>query len=99
MNAHRGLILAALLSGALLALPAAAQKSSGGIMGKAAAGTVVTVPNEGSGLQRETTVKSNGRYELRNLPTGTYAVTLKRPDGSSDTVLVAVRGGIATRVP
>ena len=91
--------MAALLAGALVALPAAAQKSSGGIMGKAAAGTVVTAHNEGSGLERETTAKESGRYELRNLPTGTYSVTFKRADGSSETVLVIVHGGITTRVP
>jgi hypothetical protein len=94
------MLLGALLAGAFAAAPAAAQRSSGGITGKAAPGTVVLVHNEGSGLERETTVKDNGRYELRNLPTGIYSVVLRTADGrASEPVLVAVHGGIATRVP
>lgn len=100
MNAHRGLLMAVLLAGACIALPATAQRSSGGVMGKAPAGTVVVLHNEGSGLHRELTVSAKGRYDFRNLPTGIYSVTLKLPDGSSsEPVLVAVHGGVATRVP
>jgi hypothetical protein len=99
VNARKGVLLGFVLA-ALLPLSAQAQRSNGTIIGKAAPGTVVVVHNEGSGMHRELTVKANGRYEARNLPTGIYSVVLKRPDGSSsEPVLLAVHGGVATRVP
>ena len=100
MNARSGKILAGALALALFAAAALAQSPAGAIVGKAEPGTVVLLHNEGSGMHREITVKKNGRYEARNLPTGTYSVVLKRPDGtSSEPILVAVRVGIATRIP
>jgi hypothetical protein len=99
VNARTAWLLGLALA-SLLPLSAQAQRSSGSIMGKAAPGTVVVVHNEGSGLHRELTVAGNGRFEARNLPTGTYSVILRRADGSSsEPVLVAVHGGVATRVP
>ena len=101
MNARRKFLPAlALLLAGLFAGGVAAQSSSGSVTGKAAPGAVVVLHNEGTGLQREITVKKNGRYEARNLPTGTYSVIVKNADGSSsEPVLVAVRVGTATRVP
>lgn len=100
MNPLCSLTIAALAGAVLATTPVHAQTSSGALMGKADAGTVVTVHNEGSGMTREITVKKNGRYDLRNLPTGTYSVTLRHADGStSGPILVAVRVGTATRVP
>ena len=101
MNARRKFLPAlALLVCGLSAGGAAAQSPSGALVGKAAPGTIVVLHNEGTGLHREITVKKNGRYEARNLPTGTYSVTFRNVDGSgSEPVLVAVRVGTATRVP
>jgi hypothetical protein len=101
VNARRKFLPAlALLFGGLFAGGAAAQSPSGALVGKAAPGTIVVLHNEGTGLHREITVKKNGRYEARNLPTGTYSVTFRNVDGSSsEPVLVAVRVGTATRVP
>jgi hypothetical protein len=99
VNARKATLLALALA-ALLPLSVQAQRSSGAIMGKAAPGTVVVVHNEGSGMHRELVVKENGRYDARNLPTGTYSVTLRKADGSSSPpILVAVHAGITTRVP
>jgi hypothetical protein len=101
VNAFRKSWLAATLALAgLFAAGAPAQSPSGAIIGKAAPGTVVVLHNEGSGLHREITVKGKGRYEARNLPTGTYSVTLRAPDGTTiGPILVAVRVGTATRIP
>ena len=101
MSALRhGWLAATLAFAALFAAGVPAQSSSGAIIGKAAPGTVVVLHNEGSGLHREITVKGKGRYEARHLPTGTYSVSLRAPDGSSTApILAAVRVGTATRIP
>jgi hypothetical protein len=97
---RNGWLAATLALGGLFAATAPAQSPSGAIVGKAAPGTLVVLHNEGTGLHREITVKGKGRFEARNLPTGTYSVTLRAPDGSSTgPMLVAVRVGTATRLP
>ncbi|MFN7184136.1 MAG: TonB-dependent receptor domain-containing protein [Thermomonas haemolytica] len=51
-----------------------AQSTTGGINGSAPAGSTVTVTNN-SGFTRTVSVDANGRYNINNLPVGTYTVT------------------------
>ena len=73
----------------------AASNSAGDIVGRAAAGTVITIENKSIGLTRTLTVNKNGDYQLTMLPPGTYTVRAKRPDGSTDERQVAVNAGEA----
>ena len=74
--------------GALLALGLAgtvsAQSASGNIIGEGKPGDVAIIQNVDSGFTREVKVKDNGRYQLRGLPTGTFKVTIRHADGSTD---------------
>jgi hypothetical protein len=71
----------------------AASNSAGDIVGRAAAGTVITIENKSIGLTRTLTVNKNGDYQLTMLPPGTYTVRAKRPDGSTEERQVAVNAG------
>jgi len=73
----------------------AASNSAGDIVGRAAAGTVITIENKSIGLTRSLTVNKNGDYQLTMLPPGTYVVRAKRPDGSTEERQVAVAAGEA----
>ena len=93
-------IALSLALGLLLAGTAAAQSSVAHISGTAKAGDTVLVQNVDTGFQREIPVKPDGRYGLRNLPVGTFAVTVKHADGTTDSPkLVALRVGVTARVP
>lgn len=50
-----------------------AQSTTGGISGSVPAGSTVTISNN-SGLTRTVTADANGRYNVGNLPVGTYTV-------------------------
>lgn len=56
---------------------ASAQSTSGGVFGKAPAGYAVTVRSVTTGAGRTVHADSTGRYFARELPVGTYTVTLK----------------------
>ncbi|UVW29669.1 carboxypeptidase regulatory-like domain-containing protein [Massilia sp. H6] len=73
----------------------AASNSAGDIVGRAAAGTLITIENKSIGLTRTLTVNKNGDYQLTMLPPGTYTVRAKRPDGSLEERQVAVNAGEA----
>ncbi len=73
----------------------AASNSAGDIVGRAAAGTVITIENKSIGLTRSLTVNQNGDYQLTMLPPGTYTVRAKRPDGTTEERQVAVNAGEA----
>lgn len=73
----------------------AASNSAGDIVGRAAAGTVITIENKSIGLTRTLTVNKNGDYQLTMLPPGNYTVRARRPDGSTDERQVAVNAGEA----
>ncbi|MEO8161992.1 MAG: carboxypeptidase-like regulatory domain-containing protein, partial [Arenimonas sp.] len=60
------------------------QSTSAGISGEAKPGDVAVIRNADTGFTREVKVKANGRYLLRNLPTGTFVVIVRHPDGSVD---------------
>lgn len=57
---------------------ASAQSTAGAVFGKAPAGYSVAVRSDTTGAGRTVTVDSSGRYSARELPTGTYTVTLKQ---------------------
>ncbi|WP_159696193.1 TonB-dependent receptor [Massilia sp. 9I] len=73
----------------------AASNSAGDIVGRAAAGTVITIENKSIGFTRTLTVGQNGDYQMTQLPPGTYTVRAKRPDGTFDERQVAVNAGEA----
>jgi len=54
-----------------------AQSTSGKVFGKAPAGYAVSARSNTTGTHRQAKVDSSGRYSLRELPVGTYTVTLK----------------------
>ncbi|QEE25126.1 carboxypeptidase regulatory-like domain-containing protein [Rhodanobacter glycinis] len=77
---HGRSLLLAIVVGAFAMTGAAtvnAQATAGKIFGKAPSGYAVAAHNDSTGTQREAKVGSNGRYSLRELPVGTYTVTLK----------------------
>ena len=90
--------LAIALSLGLGGVAMAQSNASGVIFGSAgnASGTVVHLENVNTGLSRDITVESNGRYRATSLPVGTYTVTLKRDGqvvGSRENVQVRVGSG------
>lgn len=98
-HARRSVLAIGLTVGLALAGIAAAQSPTAGLMGEANVGDVALVENVDTGFRREVKVDKSGRYKLRNLPTGTFRVTVKHPDGSSDVPrLVTLRVGSTARV-
>lgn len=78
---------------------ASAQHSSGNLMGEAKAGDTVVLHAPEIGINREITIDKDGKYNVRRLPLGTYIVTVRHPDGTSEEPkAVAVRGGTTVRV-
>lgn len=72
-----------------------AQSSTGSVFGFGPAGSTVTAHGD-MGAHRKTVINKKGRYELRRLRLGTYAVTLKRDGKVVDKRLhipVTVAGG------
>lgn len=98
-RARRSALAIGLTLGLALAGVAAAQSPTAGLMGQANVGDVALVENVDTGFRREVKVDKSGRYKLRNLPTGTFRVTVKHPDGSSDAPkVVTLRVGSTARV-
>ena len=99
MKSFRNLATLALALGLACAGTVAAQSPSAGVMGEAAAGDVAIIRNVDTGFTREVKVKDNGRYALRNLPTGNFTVTIRHPDGSIEAPkTVTLRVGSVSRV-
>ena len=93
---HIALGIAAALS---LASVAQAQQSSGNITGDAITGDTVIVRGADTGFHRELSIKEDGKYNIRRVPTGDYVVTVKHADGTvSPTKAVVVRVGSTARV-
>jgi uncharacterized protein involved in high-affinity Fe2+ transport len=63
---------------------AGAQSTSGNIIGEAKAGDTIFITNADTGFKREVKIKKDGKYQVRNLPAGTYQVIPMHPDGSFD---------------
>jgi len=81
------------------AFGASAQHSSGNLMGEAKAGDTVVLQAPEIGVNREIAIDKDGKYNVRRLPMGTYVVTVRHADGSSEEAkTVVVRGGTTVRV-
>jgi hypothetical protein len=94
-NASRA---AALALGLAASAGALAQSSNSGLSGRGANGDVAHVRNVDTGFEREAKVR-DGMFRLRNLPVGTYEVTLRHADGSTEgPVLAAAKVGVTQRV-
>jgi hypothetical protein len=62
------------------AFTVSAQSTTGKVFGKAPMGYAVSAHSTTTGTQRQVKVDSSGRYSIRELPVGTYTVTLKESD-------------------
>jgi hypothetical protein len=92
-------LLLGLALGAGLLPTAQAQSSSGNIIGDAVSGETIVVRGADTGFHREVTIKEDGKFTIRRVPTGTYTVVKMRPDGTSGTAqTVVVRIGSTARV-
>lgn len=68
---------------ALAATGAFAQSNTAGnIAGSAAAGDIVIINGDETGIHREIHVGDDGKYRARGLPTGAYTVMIQHADGS-----------------
>jgi len=78
---------------------AMAQSTTGSIFGQApaAAGETVSATNA-SGLTREVAVDSSGRFQISNVPVGTYTVSLKKDGAVVDSRKVSLAPGAGTSV-
>lgn len=78
-----------------LAVPVLAQSATGGVAGRAEAGTQVVATSTATGLTRSVTVNADGSYRLTQLPVGDYQVQVTRGGqavGSPISVNVALGG-------
>lgn len=83
----------------LAASAASAQSSSSALAGRVAVGDTVSLHSVDTGLDRAVPVRADGRYQMRNLPVGTYELTVRHADGSRPrTVLVKTQVGRTTRI-
>lgn len=73
---------------------ASAQDTSGGIRGLAPAGATVSVMGN-NGVDRHTTVESDGHYHINHMPFGMYKVTVTR--NGKVTGQRSVRVGLGSR--
>lgn len=82
-----------------LASMAHAQQSSGNITGNATTGDTVIIDGAGTGFHRELSIRDDGKFNVRRVPTGEYSVTIKHADGTvSPAKAVVVRVGSTARV-
>lgn len=99
MKTRNTLAFAACMTVALFSLAGNAQSTSGAIIGEAMNGDTIYVTNTGTGLKREIKISKDGRYQVRNLPAGTYQVIPMHADGSFEpSQQLDVRSGGSTRV-
>jgi hypothetical protein len=84
----------ALAAGLCLTVTAVqAQQSSGSIAGRASKGDTISVENQSIGVVRQLKIDSDGNWQIPQLPSGTYVVTLTRANGTKETVQVLVSAG------
>lgn len=100
MSSHN--LLKRLVPGAIamsLAFAANAQHSSGNITGTAVAGDTVVIRGSDTGWHRELTIKKDGKFQVRSVPTGQYVVTITHADGQSEPAKpIMVKVGSTARV-
>lgn len=92
-----------LLAAAALAIGVAgaaqAQSSSGNITGDGVAGETIVVNGADNGFHREITLKDDGKFTIRRVPTGVYTVVRMSPDGSAGTAqTLSIQVGGTARV-
>lgn len=80
--------------GSMAVAPAAYAQSqtAGSVNGSAAPGAVITVANKAIGLTRTVTVGTDGKYQISQLPAGTYTLT-SSANGATETQTVTVFAG------
>lgn len=84
----------------LLTGPVSAQSPSAAIKGQLAPGEVAVIQNLDTGFSREVKPNAKGSFHIRNLPTGTFSITVKNPDGSIGlSRVVTLRVGTTARFP
>ena len=92
-------LLFGLALGIGLVSAAQAQSSSGNIIGNAVAGETIIVRGADTGFHREVTIKEDGKFTIRRIPTGTYTVVKISPDGTWGTAqTLVVQVGSTARV-
>lgn len=78
---------------------ASAQHSTGNLMGDAKTGDTIVLQAPEIGFNREIAIDRDGKFNVRRLPMGTYVVTIRHADGTSEKPkAVVVRGGTTVRV-
>ena len=89
----RSMTAAAVAASLGLAMPAIADNSADAVYGTAKAGQTVTLKNLSTGAKRTATADEDGRFNLRQMPTGKYEVS-----NGSQTYTITVAIGTGTNV-
>ena len=90
---------AALAATLFVATAASAQSTTAAIQGEATPGDVVIIENAATGFSREVKPNKDGKYQLRNLSSGLFSVTIKHPDGTLEKpVWIKAKIGATVRV-
>jgi hypothetical protein len=90
---------AGVAAGMLVFASAQAQQASGNIMGDGKSGDTVVVDGPAIGFHREVTLDKDGRYQVRRVPIGSYNVTVRHADGTTEEPkAVRVQAGTTARV-
>ncbi|MCI4568422.1 carboxypeptidase-like regulatory domain-containing protein [Lysobacter sp. CFH 32150] len=97
-NTLKRLIMGASITMAI-AFGANAQHSNGNIAGTAVAGDTVVIQGSDTGWHRELTIKKDGKFQVRAVPSGEYVVTITHADGKAEPAKpIIVRVGSTARV-
>lgn len=101
MMMRNTLAFAACMTVAVFSFAGNAQSTTGNIMGEATAGDTIYVTNADTGFKREMKIKKDGKYQVRNLPAGTYQLIPMHADGSfeSSQQLDVRSGGTSRAMP
>jgi hypothetical protein len=100
MYVRRSALALAIAAGVGMSGQVLAQSTTGSVFGTApvASGETVRIVSSGTGLTREVSVGSDGRYGANQLPVGDYTVSLMQGGkvvSSRDHVQVSVSGGVS----
>lgn len=80
----RTIVLSLLATVVLAPAIALAQSPVGALAGVAKDGDVAVIRNVATGFTREIKVGKSGRYQMRNLSPGTFEVTIRHSDGTTE---------------
>lgn len=85
--------------GMSVAFGASAQQASGNITGVASTGDTVVIQGNDTGWHRELSIKKDGKFQVRSVPTGSYVVIITHADGKAEPAKpIVVRIGSTARV-